>query len=116
MLVKKKESLVFAQTDKPIYKPGQTVRFRVVSLDKSFHPLNELIPLLYIQDPKNNRIAQWQNFNLEGGLKQLSFPLSSEPTQGSYKVVIRTESGRTVEHPFFVEEFGTDCGNIVFHN
>ncbi|NP_036620.2 alpha-2-macroglobulin precursor [Rattus norvegicus] len=105
VLVKKKESLVFAQTDKPIYKPGQTVRFRVVSLDESFHPLNELIPLLYIQDPKNNRIAQWQNFNLEGGLKQLSFPLSSEPTQGSYKVVIRTESGRTVEHPFSVEEF-----------
>ncbi|GAB1291240.1 Alpha-2-macroglobulin-P [Apodemus speciosus] len=127
VLVKNKESLVFVQTDKPIYKPGQTVRFRVVSLDENFHPLNELIPLLYIQDvlqyardfreessspptqewmdPQKNRIAQWQNFNLEGGLKQLSFPLSSEPTQGSYKVVIRTESGRTVQHTFSVEEF-----------
>ncbi|XP_052030728.1 alpha-2-macroglobulin-P [Apodemus sylvaticus] len=105
VLVKIKESLVFVQTDKPIYKPGQTVRFRVVSLDENFRPLNELIPLLYIQDPQKNRIAQWQNFNLEGGLKQLSFPLSSEPTQGSYKVVLRTESGRTIEHPFSVEEF-----------
>lgn len=105
VLIKTKESLVFAQTDKPIYKPGQMVRFRVVSLDENFHPLNELIPLLYIQDSKKNRIAQWQNFRLEGGLKQLSFPLSSEPTQGSYKVVIRTESGRTVEHPFSVKEF-----------
>ncbi|XP_028616918.1 alpha-2-macroglobulin-P [Grammomys surdaster] len=105
VLVKNKESLIFAQTDKPIYKPGQTVRFRVVSLDENFHPLNELIPLLYIQDPQRNRIAQWQNFNLETGIKQLSFPLSSEPTLGSYKVVIRTESGRTVEHPFSVQEF-----------
>ena len=69
-----------------------------------------------LQDSKKNRIAQWQNFRLEGGLKQLSFPLSSEPTQGSYKVVIRTESGRTVEHPFSVKEFGTDCVNIVFHS
>ncbi|XP_051011255.1 alpha-2-macroglobulin-like [Acomys russatus] len=105
VLVKNKESLVFVQTDKPIYKPGQTVKFRVVSLDDQFHPLNELIPLLYVQDPKGNRIAQWQSFQLESGLKQMSFPLSSEPPEGSYKVVIRTESGRTIEHPFSVEEF-----------
>nr|XP_048300273.1 alpha-2-macroglobulin [Myodes glareolus] len=105
VLIKKKESLIFVQTDKSIYKPGQTVNFRVVSLDEIFHPLNELIPLLYIKDPKGNRIAQWQSFKLESGLKQLSFPLSSEPPHGSYKMVIQTETDRFIEHSFFVEEF-----------
>uniref|UniRef100_A0A8C6R234 Alpha-2-macroglobulin n=1 Tax=Nannospalax galili TaxID=1026970 RepID=A0A8C6R234_NANGA len=105
VLVKHKESLVFVQTDKPIYKPGQAVKFRVVSLDENFHPLNELIPLLYIQDPKGNRIVQWQSLKLESGLRQLSVPLSSEPLQGSYKVVVQKEAGGTVEHPFNVEEF-----------
>ncbi|XP_003926724.1 alpha-2-macroglobulin [Saimiri boliviensis] len=105
VIVKNDESLVFVQTDKSIYKPGQTVKFRVVSLDESFHPLNELVPLVYIQDPKGNRIAQWQSLQLEGGLKQLSFPLSSEPFQGSYKVVVQKESGGRREHPFTVEEF-----------
>ncbi|XP_006901823.1 PREDICTED: alpha-2-macroglobulin-like [Elephantulus edwardii] len=105
VLVKNEESLVFIQTDKPIYKPGQEVKFRVVSLDENFHPLNELIPLIYLQDPKGNRIAQWQNVKLETGLKQLSFPLSSEPSQGSYKVVAQMKSGRRIEHPFTVEEF-----------
>ncbi|XP_045410328.1 alpha-2-macroglobulin [Lemur catta] len=105
VMVKNKESLVFVQTDKAIYKPEQTVKFRVVSLDEDFHPLNELIPLVYIQDPKRNRIAQWQNLQLESGLKQLSFALSSEPFQGSYKVVVQKESGGNVEHPFTVEEF-----------
>ncbi|XP_051059642.1 alpha-2-macroglobulin [Phodopus roborovskii] len=104
VLIQNKESLIFVQTDKPIYKPGQTVQFRVVSLDENFHPLNELIPLLYIQDPKGNHIAQWQNFRLESGLEELSFPLSSEPPQGSYKMVIRTDTGRTIEHSFSVEE------------
>nr|2P9R_A Chain A, Alpha-2-macroglobulin [Homo sapiens]2P9R_B Chain B, Alpha-2-macroglobulin [Homo sapiens] len=99
------DSLVFVQTDKSIYKPGQTVKFRVVSMDENFHPLNELIPLVYIQDPKGNRIAQWQSFQLEGGLKQFSFPLSSEPFQGSYKVVVQKKSGGRTEHPFTVEEF-----------
>ncbi|XP_059114506.1 alpha-2-macroglobulin-like isoform X1 [Peromyscus eremicus] len=105
VLTKNKESLIFVQTDKPVYKPEQTVKFRVVSLDNHFHPLNELIPLLYIQDPNGNRIEQWQSFKLERGLKQLSFPLSSEPPEGSYKVVVWTETGRTVEHSFSVEEF-----------
>ncbi|KAF3816367.1 hypothetical protein GH733_014540, partial [Mirounga leonina] len=105
VVVKNQESLVFVQTDKPIYKPEQTVKFRVVSLDENFHPLNELIPLVYIQDPKGNRITQWQKLKLENGLKQLSFPLSSEPFQGSYKVVVQKESGGMTEHAFTVEEF-----------
>lgn len=49
MLVKNAESLVFVQKDIPIYKPGQTVKFRVVSVDENFHPLNELIPLVYLE-------------------------------------------------------------------
>ncbi|XP_005898519.2 alpha-2-macroglobulin isoform X2 [Bos mutus] len=105
VLVKNEESLVFVQTDKPIYKPEQTVKFRIVLLDESFHPLNELVPLVYVEDPKGNRIAQWQNLEVENGLQQLTFPLSSEPFQGSYKVVVQKGSGGTAEHPFTVEEF-----------
>uniref|UniRef100_A0A0D9RAS5 PZP alpha-2-macroglobulin like n=1 Tax=Chlorocebus sabaeus TaxID=60711 RepID=A0A0D9RAS5_CHLSB len=61
--------------------------------------------LVSLQNPRRNRIAQWQSLKLEGGLNQLSFPLSSEPIQGSYKVVVQTESGGRIEHPFTVEEF-----------
>uniref|UniRef100_A0A6I8P022 Alpha-2-macroglobulin n=1 Tax=Ornithorhynchus anatinus TaxID=9258 RepID=A0A6I8P022_ORNAN len=98
VLVKNAQSLVFVQTDKPIYKPGQTVRFRVVSVDEDFHPLNEM-------DTKRNRIAQWRDVQLQGGFGQFSFPLSSEPSQGQYKVVVQKESGNKKEHPFSVEEF-----------
>uniref|UniRef100_A0A8C5K4P7 Alpha-2-macroglobulin n=1 Tax=Jaculus jaculus TaxID=51337 RepID=A0A8C5K4P7_JACJA len=105
VLIQNRQSLVFVQTDKPIYKPAQTVKFRVVSLDENFHPLNELIPLVYIEDPKGNRVAQWQNLKLESGLRQLSFPLSSEPLQGVYNVMIQMESGGTTQHSFTVEEF-----------
>ncbi|KAM5336307.1 pregnancy zone protein-like [Glossophaga mutica] len=105
VLVKNDQSLIFVQTDKPIYKPGQTVKFRIVSVDESFHPLNELIPLVYLENPKRSRIGQWQSLKLESGLKQLAFPLSSEPVQGSYKVVVQKESGGRVEHIFTVEEF-----------
>ncbi|XP_036037834.1 murinoglobulin-1-like [Onychomys torridus] len=105
VLVKNQESVVFVQTDKPVYKPGQSVKFRIVSMDKNLRPLNELFPLAYIEDPKTNRIMQWRDINTEHGLKQLSFSLSSEPIQGSYKIVIVKKSGVKKEHSFTVEEF-----------
>ncbi|KAM6292068.1 LOW QUALITY PROTEIN: alpha-2-macroglobulin [Porphyrio hochstetteri] len=105
VLVKDSESLVFVQTDKPIYKPAQTVLFRIVSLDKDFHPLDEVFPLVYIEDPKKNRLYQWTKAELKGGLIQLSFDLTSEPIQGTYTVVAQKASGKTVQHPFSVEEY-----------
>ncbi|KAF1655990.1 Alpha-2-macroglobulin, partial [Eudyptes chrysocome] len=98
VLVKDSESLVFIQTDKPIYKPGQTVLFRLVSLDKDFRPLNEV-------DPKKNRLYQWAKAELKGGLIQLFFNLTSEPMQGTYTVVAQKASGKTIRHPFSVEEY-----------
>ncbi|NXL67848.1 A2MG protein, partial [Chordeiles acutipennis] len=98
VLVKNSESLVFVQTDKPIYKPGQTVLFRIVSLDKDFRPLDEV-------DPKKNRLYQWTKAELKGGLIQLFFNLTSEPMQGTYTVVAQKASGKTIQHPFSVEEY-----------
>uniref|UniRef100_A0A8C0ZZC4 Pregnancy zone protein n=1 Tax=Castor canadensis TaxID=51338 RepID=A0A8C0ZZC4_CASCN len=96
------ENPVFVQTDKPIYKPGQTVRFRIVSMDVNFHPLNETVSL---RNPKRSRIFQWQNLKLQGGLSQLSFPLSVEPILGSYKLIVMKESGKRIEHSFEVNEY-----------
>ncbi|NXY41720.1 A2MG protein, partial [Ceuthmochares aereus] len=98
VLVKNSENLIFVQTDKPIYKPGQTVLFRIVALDKDFHPLNEV-------DPKKNRLYQWTKAELKGGLIQLFFNLSSEPMQGTYAVVVQKASGKTIQHHFSVEEY-----------
>ncbi|XP_007573447.1 alpha-2-macroglobulin-like [Poecilia formosa] len=36
------------QTDKPIYKPGQTVKFRIVSLDSSFIPVVRVVYSIFI--------------------------------------------------------------------
>ncbi|NXQ75953.1 A2MG protein, partial [Quiscalus mexicanus] len=98
LVVQNSESLVFIQTDKPIYKPGQTVLFRIVSLDEEFRPVNEM-------DPKKNRLYQWTNAELEMGFIQLFFNLTSEPIEGTYTVVAQKASGKKVQHSFSVEEY-----------
>ncbi|KAM6472166.1 alpha-2-macroglobulin-like [Liasis olivaceus] len=103
--VRNPNDLLFVQTDKPIYKARQEVKFRVVNLDEDFRPVDKTIPLIYIQDPRRNRLFQWNNVDLNVGLTQLSFPLSSEPTLGTYKLVVEKSSGSTIEHKFDVEEY-----------
>ncbi|XP_072132745.1 alpha-2-macroglobulin-like [Mobula birostris] len=58
VLLRKTQSLTFVQTDKPVYKPGQTVRFRVVSLTQDFLPADEEYPLITLWDPQQNRIGE----------------------------------------------------------
>ncbi|KAM3844763.1 alpha-2-macroglobulin-like isoform 1-T3 [Vipera latastei] len=103
--IENQESLTFVQTDKPIYKPGHKVLFRAVSLTKEFIPVTEKVPLIYIEDPKRNRLFHWKDVELKGGLVQLEFPLSSEPALGTYKMVVQKDSGRTVEHRYTVDEY-----------
>ncbi|XP_009940227.2 ovostatin [Opisthocomus hoazin] len=99
------ESIVFVQTDKPIYKPAQNVMFRVVALDFNFKPVQEMYPLIAVQDPRGNRIFQWQNVTSETNIIQIEFPLTEEPILGNYKIIVTKKSGDKTNHSFLLEEY-----------
>ncbi|XP_071413375.1 ovostatin-like [Pithys albifrons albifrons] len=99
------DKAVFIQTDKPIYKPGQTVMFRVVSLDTQFRPVQETYPRIIMEDPEQNKIFQWLEVASNHGIVQLSFPLNPEPILGSYDITVETKSGEKKYHSFRVEEY-----------
>ncbi|NWQ67152.1 A2ML1 protein, partial [Neopipo cinnamomea] len=91
---------IFIVTDKPVYKPGQQVKFRVVSLDKDLIPSNQQLPLVFLEDPSGNRIAQWREVSPRQGIVDLSLPLAAEPALGTYTIHVE---GNT--HSFSVEEY-----------
>ncbi|XP_045637175.1 ovostatin homolog 2-like [Ursus americanus] len=99
------ETVTFMQTDKPIYKPGENVQIRIVTLDTKFRPVEDLYPLITLQDPQNNRIFQWQNVTSFQNITQLSFRLISEPTFGDYSIFVRRKSGKTLTHQFTVDRY-----------
>ncbi|NWX05013.1 OVOS protein, partial [Caloenas nicobarica] len=99
------DSSVFIQTDKPIYKPGQKVMFRVVALDSQFRPVQETYPRIIIEDPEKNKIFQWLEVASKHGIVQLSFPLIPEPILGSYHITVERKSGEKKYHYFRVEEY-----------
>ncbi|XP_078507546.1 alpha-2-macroglobulin-like protein 1 [Lissotriton helveticus] len=87
----------YIQTDRPKYKPGDTVRFRIINVDDSFVSVNEEVPLVELVDPENNRVGQWLNVKPKQGIVDLSFPLANETALGTYTIKGPSKSSQTFE-------------------
>ncbi|XP_059415069.1 alpha-2-macroglobulin-like [Carassius carassius] len=83
VMFKRYQPLTFIQTDKPIYNPGQTVNFRVVTMDTKYVPLDQMYSLVVVEDNSNNRIGQWTNVTSRWILA-LSHQLNPEAQVGMY--------------------------------
>uniref|UniRef100_A0A673I028 CD109 molecule n=1 Tax=Sinocyclocheilus rhinocerous TaxID=307959 RepID=A0A673I028_9TELE len=77
---------IFIQTDKNNYRPGQTVKFRVVSVTPEGKPSKGQIDI-FIRDPKGNMIRQWLSVDGFLGVVSKELNLSQNPPLGLWKIV-----------------------------
>ncbi|RXN27647.1 alpha-2-macroglobulin 1 [Labeo rohita] len=98
-------NLLFIQSDKPIYKPGQTIKFRIVSLDSNFLPRNQMFRTVELQDPYSNRIGQWLNRTTRIGILDLSHSMSPEAAQGYYTINAWDDKNQQISHGFEIKEY-----------
>ncbi|XP_041924558.1 alpha-2-macroglobulin-like isoform X1 [Alosa sapidissima] len=96
--------VTFIQTDKPIYTPGQTVHFRVVTMDTKFIPLDQEYHTMSLTDSHGNTIGQWLNVTSERKIVQLSHALNPEAARGHYTLSTHTHD-RIRSHRFQVQKY-----------
>jgi CD109 antigen len=85
-----KSFVVFVETDKPIYKPGQTIQMRVFTLDPELKPISEPVTV-EVLDYKGIKIFRSIVTTDEYGMANVDLPISDEPNLGVWKINAITE-------------------------
>ena len=80
---------LFLETDKPIYKPGQRVMIRVLTVGPELRPLTGGVTI-EVQDAKGSKVFKQAVTTGEYGMTTLDMPLSSEPNLGVWKITARS--------------------------
>lgn len=72
------------QTNKPLYKADDVVKFRIFAIDSATKPYQFISPNIEIHaiDANNNRIKRWANISFERGIFESEFKLSNNPLSG----------------------------------
>ncbi|XP_019352416.1 CD109 antigen isoform X3 [Alligator mississippiensis] len=103
LLFESKSISVFIQTDKSFYKPGQEVKFRIVTVYPDLKPYRALLSI-YIRDPRGNLIQQWLSEKGDLGVVSKNFQLSTSPPLGDWSIQVQ-ENGQTYHQRFTVVEY-----------
>lgn len=86
--------LIFMETDKPIYKPGQTINMRVMTLDPDLKPTGENVTV-NVLDAKGIKIFRSETMTDEYGMAEIDLPISTEPNLGTWKIAAQTSKSKT---------------------
>ncbi|XP_061439274.1 alpha-2-macroglobulin-like protein 1 isoform X4 [Rhineura floridana] len=116
VLVRNSYTRHIIESDKPFYKPGETVRFRIVRFDDEFKAIDKTISLIQLKDPNENRIGQWVDVKPHHGIVDLSFPLASEAALGTYSIEVgrMADIDRLTKREFTVEEYELPKFEVLF--
>lgn len=95
--------LVFLATDKPIYKPGQTILIRALTLDPNLMPMSDQVTIEAL-DAKGTKVFRAIVTTDAYGMATADLPLSTEPNLGTWKLNAITAKNKT-ELDVRVEEY-----------
>jgi CD109 antigen len=101
-------SFTFIQMDKPIYKPGDTVQFRVIVIDPTGLPYQVNSILITIFDQKGVAIIDFKRHqDMINGIFETSFELGDNINVGNYKVsvILDGKKAEETEKIFSVQKY-----------
>lgn len=120
ILPEQRNFYIFIQTDKPIYKPGDNIRFRILVIDSDMKPFHMNNINVDITDPFGRIIETFKNLESQYlGIFEESFKLSSSTIFGDWDIQVvvdnkeeyKTAKNFTVQNyilPLFEVHIDTD--------
>ncbi|XP_066919557.1 alpha-1-macroglobulin-like isoform X3 [Clytia hemisphaerica] len=88
---------IMVQTDRPIYKPGQTIKFRVIVVDTDLKPFTGTLNKVQIENPSGSVMRQWREVDLvDSGYASFELKTSEKPVLGKWKITAHVKSYKKV--------------------
>ena len=87
-------TVLFLETDKPVYKPGQTVNIRALLLNPELKPVVGHV-VVEAQDAKGIKIFRKTTTSDDYGMTTVELPLSTEPNLGVWKLTAFSGNRKT---------------------
>ncbi|XP_072316356.1 complement C4-B [Eucyclogobius newberryi] len=105
VLLSRHRGYIFIQTNQPLYKPTDTVQFRIFTLDHTFRPSNEVCHLAFYNAVGNR--AMKKLFSTKEGLFQDSFVIPDVAKTGIWRIMAHYEgdASQAVSKEFKVQRF-----------
>ncbi|HEU5330618.1 MAG TPA: MG2 domain-containing protein, partial [Thermomicrobiales bacterium] len=98
-------AILFLETDKPIYKPGQTMRIRLLALDAALRPVSGDATVAAL-DAKGIKVFKKTVTADDFGMASFDLPLSDEPNLGVWKLSATMAGGKqTAQRDVRVEKY-----------
>ncbi|OBS79796.1 hypothetical protein A6R68_22003, partial [Neotoma lepida] len=120
------ENETFVQTDTPIYKPGDTVHFRIVTLNTWLKPVDDLYPSITLQGKAQIRVCREFSSSgyCESDNNEICEQFTAQLKDGCISQIVNTKVFQLYRSGFFmtfdvnvmVTEFGTVLGSVSFEN
>ncbi|XP_053668200.1 thioester-containing protein 1 allele S3-like [Anopheles marshallii] len=94
------------QIDKPVYKPGDTVNFRVIVLDSELKPPARVKSIhVTISDPQKNVIRKWLTAKLYAGVFESDLQIAPTPMLGMWNISVKIDGEEIVSKTFEMKEY-----------
>ncbi|ODS39652.1 MAG: hypothetical protein A7315_10705, partial [Candidatus Altiarchaeales archaeon WOR_SM1_79] len=90
------DAAVFIETDKPIYKPGQTIQGRILVVNNNLQPLIRDV-VIEIKDAKGIKIFKKTEKTNILGVAVFDLPLATELNFGTWKITANIENSQSKE-------------------
>ncbi|XP_074550629.1 venom factor-like [Halichoeres trimaculatus] len=114
MMVTFHSGYIFIQTDKPIYNPGDTIRFRVFVSSPSFKAFDSSVTI-DIENSDGVVVKQFSRTRAVGGVYKDTFPLSDIVKEGMWKVIAKFDHWQqnTFTSNFVVKKYVLPAFNVT---
>jgi hypothetical protein len=97
---------IHIQTDKPLYKPGETIWVRVWDVTTRALSGQHASAGMHVElvSPRGSQVAK-KKVHESGGMGQIDFPLDGSIVGGEYKLKVKTLDGVSEERPIIVSSY-----------